>query len=140
MRYDPIAIEEHFKKFIRDMPIFLPEGAIEVDIDFLERFNLLKLDKTHDTALTRYFNVAESQEKITLVNDEFVIWIIPDSTKSVPHTLVLIALNHEGNPHLELAFRASDIYNSSKLVLRILEKLLFDIQENEDSLKPYLKP
>lgn len=139
MRYDPLAIEEHFKKFIQDMPIFLPEGAIEVDIDFLERLNLLKLDKPQDTALTRYFNVAESQEKITLVNDEFIIWIIPDSTKSVPHTLVLIALNHEGIPQLELAFRASDIYNSSKLVLRILEKLLFDIQENEDSLKPYLK-
>lgn len=140
MRYDPAPIEEHFKKFIRDMPVFLPEGAIEVDIDFLERLNLLKLDKSHDTALTRFFNIVESQEKITLINDEFVIWIMPDSTKSVPHTLVLIALNHNGDLHLEVAFRASDIYNSSKLVLRILEKLLFDIQENEDSLKPYIKP
>lgn len=139
MHYDPLAIEEHFKKFIQDIPLFLPDGAIEVDIDFLERLNLLKLDKVQDTALTRYFNVIESQKKITLINDEFVIWIIPDSTKSVPHTLVLIALNHNGDPHLELAFRASDIYNSSKLVLRILEKLLFDIHENEDSLKPYLK-
>lgn len=139
MRYDPLAIEEHFKKFVQDMPVYLPDGAIEVDIEFLERLNLLNLDRVHDTSLTRYFNVVESQEKITLINDEFIIWIIPDSTKSVPHTLVLIALNHNGKPHLELAFRASDIYNSSKLVLRILEKLLFDIQENEDSLKPYLK-
>ena len=139
MRYDPLVIDEHFKKFIQDMPTFLPDGAIEIDIDFLERLNLLKLDKLHDTSLTRYFNVVESPEKITLINDEFVIWIIPDSTKSVPHTLVLVALNNNGIPHLELAFRASDIYNSSKLVLRILEKLLSDIQENEDSLKPYLK-
>lgn len=139
MRYDPLAIEEQFQKFIQNMPTSLPDGAIEIDIDFLERLNLLKLEKLHDPSLTRYFNIIESQEKITLINDEFVIWIIPDNTKSVPHTLVLVALNNNGELHLELAFRASDIYNSSKLVLRILEKLLFDIQENEDSLKPYLK-
>jgi hypothetical protein len=51
--------------------------------------------------------------------------------------LVLIALNQKGIPRLELAFLTTDVYNTSKLVLRILEKFLHEIQENEESLRPY---
>lgn len=138
MIYDPLLIEQYFHTFMKELPSFLPEGATQVDIDFLEKLDLLKIDQLHEeTTLTRYFYVMESQDKITLVNDQFIIWIVPDSTNQVPNTLVLIALNHEGIPQLELAYVTSDIYNSSKLVLRILEKLLHEIQENEDSLKPY---
>ena len=139
MRYDTNLIEEYFHKFMEKMSSFLPEGPILVDIDLLEKLDLLNLDKKAESSLTRYFNVLESQDKITLINDEFVIWIVPDNTGSIPNTLVLIALNKDGIPHLELSFITSDIYNSSKLVLRILEKLLYDIQENEETLRPYTK-
>lgn len=136
--YEPAELELFFNRFITEMSTYLPEGAAPVDIDFLERLNLLNLDKPQETALTRYFNILESQDKITLMNDQFIIWIIPDSANVTPKTLVLVALNQEKAPHLELAFVTSDIYNSSKLVLRILEKVLSEIQENEDSIKPYL--
>lgn len=137
MRYDPAKIEGYFNLFMGNMSKYLPEGALQIDIDLLEQFDLLNLENKQETALTRYFNVLESQDKITLINDQFIIWIVPNHSESSPNTFVLIALNKEGIPELELAFVTSDVYNSSKLVLRILEKLLHDIQENEESLKPY---
>ena len=113
------------------------EGVIRVDIEVLHHFNLLNYTKTHDSTLTRYFHVIESQEKITLINDQFIVWIVPENNSGHSQTYVLIALNHGGVPNLELAFLTSDVYNSSRLVLRLLEKFLFEIQENEDTLKTY---
>ena len=49
--------------------------------------------------------------------------------------MTLIALNHEEQPQLEIAFSTSGVYNSSRLVLRVLEKYLQEIQETEDTLK-----
>lgn len=136
--YSALKIEKYFEKYIRNLTHWLPEGIVDVDIDLLRRFDLLDYNsKKQDQLLTRYFHVVEGKDKITLVNDQFIIWIVPESTHRASRTYVLIALNREGTPYLELAFVTSDVYNSSKLVLRILEKFLFEIQENEESLKPY---
>lgn len=135
--YDAPLIEQYYQKYIADLSHFLPEGLIQVDIELLHRFNLFNYEKKVDPSLTRYFHVMESMEKITLINDQFVIWIVPDNNELTAKTNVLIALNKGGIPHLELAFQTSDVYNSSKLVLRILEKFLYEIQENEESLRSY---
>jgi hypothetical protein len=135
--YNEPLIEEYFRRYIQDLPQWLPEGVIEVDIDLLHRFDLLDRDESPDPSLTRYFHVIETSDKITLLNDQFIIWIVPQVEGEIAITLVLIALNKQGIPHLELAFSTADVYNSSKLVLRVLEKFLHEIQENEESLKPY---
>lgn len=135
--YNPVLIEEYFKKYINNLPQWLPDGVLQVDIELLQRYNLLNFEEKQDPGLTRFFHVMESTDKVTLVNDQFVIWIVPDNSNGTPMTYVLIALNRNGIPQLETAFTTSDVYNTSRLVLRILEKLLFEIQENEDSLKPY---
>lgn len=135
--YNAQRLEEFYQKFIGDLNKYLPDGVIEVDIDLLHRFDLLNYERKQDPSLTRYFHVMESLEKITLVNDQFIIWVVPDTTGNIPRTYVLIALNKDGTPKLELTFVTSDVYNSSKLVLRILEKFLHDIQENEENLKSY---
>lgn len=129
-------LENSFKKYIKNITHWLPEGVIDVDINLLQRFNLLNYHsrEKQDPALTRYFHVVESPEKITLVNEQFVVWIVPEKIGDVPVTYTLIALNHSDQPQLELAFSTSGVYNSSRLVLRVLEKFLFEIQENEDIL------
>lgn len=132
--YNASMIENYFRKIIRDLTSYLPEGMIQVDIDLLQNFDLLSLDKKQDPALTRYFHVIDSLEKITLINDQFVIWIVPEKKGHSMKTYVYIAINKNSAPHLELGFVTSDIYNSSKLVLRILEKFLHEIQENEDAI------
>ena len=90
-------------------------------------------------SLDRYFHVVETDEKITLVNEQFVIWIVPENVENVCKTFCFIALNTEKIPRLETAFCVSGVYNSSKLVLRVLEKLLQEVIENEEALNQLKK-
>lgn len=132
-------LEAVYKKYIQNLSDWLPEGIIRVDLALLQEMNLLDFDKEiqkPDDSLTRYFQVIEQEDKITLVNEEYVIWIVPSSNEEVAATYTLVALNRVGRePELELAFSVSGVYNTSKMVLRLLEKFLADIQENEDALK-----
>lgn len=130
-------LEACFKKYIKNMIQWLPDGIIQVDIDLLHSLNLLHYyNKEHDDpTLTRYFHVVDSGDKITLVNDEFVVWIVPDKIENTSMTYTLIALNKNDTIQLELAFVTKGIYNNSRLVLRLLEKFLFDIQITEEMLQ-----
>lgn len=126
-------IEEYYKKFITNLYSWIPEDVYSIDLELLHRYDLLHFHPNagrKDPALTRHFHVIESPNKMTLVNDEFVVWIIPDKVDNTSLTYTLIALNRgEQEPQLEAAFIASGVYNSSKLVLSVLEKFLIEIQE-----------
>lgn len=119
------------------MPNWLPEDIITVDLNLLQRLHLLNHagEEEQDPSLTRYFHVIESDEKITLINEQFVVWIVPEKVEEVAITYTLVAVNKKSEPELQLAFVNTGVYNTSKLVLNVLEKLLQDIQENEETLK-----
>lgn len=85
-------------------------------------------------AMTHYFQVIETEEKITLLNEQFIIWIVPSPGETENSTRVFIALQQNDGPHLEMAFSVSGVYNTSRLLLRILEKYLEEIYENEELL------
>lgn len=131
------ALNAYFKTYIEDLSHWLPEGLIFVDLFLLNEFGLLDFqeENTLEKGLTRYFQVAETEEKIILMNDSYVIWIYPENLEKETATFVLIALNQPAEPKLELAFCVAGVYNTSKLVLGVLEKFLEDIDENENSLK-----
>ncbi|MCE5294345.1 MAG: hypothetical protein LLF94_06995 [Chlamydiales bacterium] len=132
---DKIAeLDSSYEKFMNHLPELVPDGIVHVDLQLLQKLGLLheEVDNDNSSSLTRFFHVVESKEKITLFNDQFVIWIVPEKFNNEPHTLVLVALNFPPKPKLEMAFSMSGIYNTSRLVLRVLEKFLADIQENED--------
>lgn len=135
--YDIKQLEKYFNNYSENLDKNLPEGVINVDIDLLKRIDLLNFHQadSNDQALTRYFHVIESNEKITLINDDFIVWIVPERLHDVPFTYTLIALNYPDHPQLELCFVTTGVYNTSRLVLRVLEKFLFEIQENEEYLK-----
>lgn len=134
-------LEESFKKYYSNILKLSPESIIHVDLKLLQQLGLLHYHtrEQYDPNLTRYFQVIETAEKITLVNDEFVVWIVPDKIGNVSATYALIALNKPEGPQLEVTFITAGVYNTSKLVLRVLEKLLHDIQENEDLLNKIKK-
>ncbi len=139
---DNIAqLDSYFKNYIKNIHSLLPEGIIDVDLKLMQKYELLDyyVKNNKNSSLTRYFHVIETTEKITLINDQFVVWIVPEKINNVPVTYTLIALNKEHIPQLEMAFMASGCYNSSRLVLRILDIFLQEIQENEDLLKNFLK-
>lgn len=130
-------LEANYKKFTKNLPKWLPEGVVDVDIALLQELELLNFDEQNcqeSDSLTRYFHVVETEEKITLVNEQFVIWIVPENDEDLSKTFTLIALNSEKEPTLEMAFYVSGVYNSSRLVLRVLEKYLKEIMENEDMI------
>lgn len=129
-------LDELYKKYIKDLNAWLPEGLVEVDLKLMQEMDLLDYHRKEkkDQSLTRYFHVVESAEKITLVNDHFVIWIVPDKINDTPVTYTLIALNSPDSARLEMAFASRGVYNTSHLVLRVLEKFLQEIQDTEDLL------
>ena len=132
---DKIAeLDSCYEEFMKNLPELIPDGIIEVDIHLLQKLELLTEEEIAAVSptLTRFFHVVESKEKITLYNDQFVIWVVPEKIKDEPTTIVLIAINEESKLRLELCFATSGIYNTSRLVLRILEKLLAEIQETEE--------
>jgi hypothetical protein len=131
-------LEECYKKFVKKLPIWIPEDIYFINLELLHSLDLLHFQPNaehKDSTLTRYFHIIESPEKITLLNDEFVIWIVSEKFAQASLTYTLIALNRgEQEPQLEVAFVASGVYNSSKLVLKVLEKFLLEIQETEITL------
>ena len=126
-------LEECYQLYIQDLYQWVPEGVVDVDLALLHDLDLLTYynDDTHNPALTRHFHVVETEEKITLINHDFVIWIVPLHLNGVTITYTLIAINDDSRPQLEMAFSTSGVYNTSKLVLRVLEKFLIEIEENE---------
>ena len=133
---NPTVLEACYKRYMNNISKWLPDGVIDVNIEVLHELNVLNFHGkgAAESALTRYFHVVESEEKLTLVNDEFIVWIVPEKLKTVPVTYTLIALNKEKEVRLEMAFTTSGIYNNSHLVLRLLEKYLLEIQNTEEQL------
>jgi hypothetical protein len=129
-------LETAFQRYITNLPVWIPDGIVQVDLSMLQRLDLLECDQnsTSDQLITHYFHVIESQEKISLFNDQFLVWIVPEMVDNIPTTYTLIAIRNGTESRLELAFSTSGIYNTSRLVLRVLEKLLLEIQETQDEL------
>lgn len=134
---DNHGLERRYQEYAHNLAAWVPEGIIEIDLPLLHHLHLLhyySIDSS-DPGLTRYFQVMETYDKITLVNEQFVVWIVPEMAHQSPITYTLIALQTAQGPHLELAFVTRGVYNNSKLVLRVLEKFLWEIQENQEILE-----
>lgn len=127
-------LEEYFKKFINNINQLSNESIVHVNLSLLNDLSLLNYHNksSYDPSLTRYFQVLETTEKITLVNEAFVVWIVPEKVGNISQTYTLIAINRPEGPSLELVFVNSGVFNTSSLVLRVLEKFLREIEENED--------
>lgn len=132
-------LDQYYNKCISNLRTWLPDGLVTIDLNTLHQLDLLHFHNhghgPDDPNLTRYFQVTESEEKLTLVNEEFVIWISP--SEDGEKTVTLVALNGDTDLHLELGFVTQGIYNQSHLVLKILEKFLLEIHTTESVLKKF---
>lgn len=134
---NPSQIEETFKTFINDLPKCAHDGVIPIDLPFLQELGLLnhfQEEESETDDLTQYFHVIESTEKVTLFNEQFLVWIIPRMEHTTPSTYVMIALNHPETANLEIVFTTSGVYNTPRYVLRILQHFLLDVLETEETL------
>jgi hypothetical protein len=133
---NPQDLEETYQGYMEDLSRYVPDGIYEIDLAFLHELGLLTTEETEDeeAELSYSFYVLESAEKLTLYNQKFIVWIVPQMVDITPTTFTLIALNDGEKPHLEMVFTTSGVYNHSNLVLKILEKFLEEIEENEQEI------
>lgn len=135
---EPIDLENAYSHYMSNLHKHLPDGILDVDLNLLQELNILSstpVEETEEDTFTYNFYVIESEEKITLFNDKFSIWIVPKLEEEKPMTYTLIAVNDKKNPHLEMVFTTHGVYNHSSLVLKLLEKFLEQIEENEEELR-----
>jgi hypothetical protein len=123
-----------FEKAMEEFPNIPSESIIEVNMDLLDSVGLTNEGEyvNPNEAFERSFKVIENANRITLFNNQFVIWIIPEILDGIPATYALIGLRESGGVKLEVVFLAKGPFNSSRLVLRLLDRYLTDIQENEE--------
>lgn len=134
---NPVQIEAAYKDFMDSLPQCAHDGILQVDIHVLQELGLLKDlqdDENEQEDLTQYFHVIESAEKVTLFNEQFIVWIVPRVEENIPSTYVLIALNHQEKASLEVVFSTSGVYNTPRYVLKILQHFLVDVLETEATL------
>lgn len=130
-------LDQYYRKCISEIHTLIPDSILNIDLTLLQKLDLLHFQpgQFESSSVTRYFQLIESPDKITLVNDQFIIWIAARKSGEIPFTYTLIALNRHDHPVLEMAFLATGAYNTSHLVMRVLEKLLLEIQETEDVIQ-----
>jgi hypothetical protein len=134
---NPIQLEEFYQQYAQDLGKWVHDGITNVDLALLHDFGILdSFEEEEDDPddLTQYFHVIESPEKVTLFNEQFSVWIVPKSEEENPSTMVLIALNQNEKPHLEIVFNTSGVYNTPKYVLKVLQHFLVDMLETEETL------
>ena len=134
---NPIQIEEIFKDYMENLSQLAHDGVINIDLHLLHELGLLEdfdSDNNEPDDLTQYFHVIESAEKVTLFNEQFLIWIVPKMEDDNPITYVVIALNSNNKTHLEMVFTTSGVYNTPKYVLKVLQHFLLDMLETEETL------
>ncbi len=139
---NPAQIEEAYKEFVGNLSQWAHDGIQYVDLKFLHDQSLiqgLQDDKDDSEDLTQYFHVIESVEKVTLFNEQFIVWIIPRLEGEQQMTYVLIALNQPEKAQLEIVFATQGVYNTPRYVLKVLQHYLLDMLDTEATLTNYEK-
>jgi hypothetical protein len=144
MTMSPSQLEEAFVEFSQNLPKHAPDGVIAVDLNMLQDLGLLKHEKfdqgTSHEELMHYFHVLETADKVTLFNEQFVIWILPKMVQETSVTMTFIALLQNTKPHLELVFSTSGVYNTPKFILKVLEHSLTEVIDTEALISSINRP
>lgn len=134
---NPIQLEEYYQEYMQNLGKWAHDGIINVDLALLHEFGILSSleeDEEDPDDLTQYFHVIENPEKVTLFNEQFIVWIVPKMEEEIPATIVLIALVQNEKSHLEIVFTTSGVYNTPRYVLKVLQHYLIDTLETEATL------
>jgi hypothetical protein len=131
----PNILEQAYKEFSKDLLKWVPDGIVKVDLRLLNDLGLLNnAELEHsvsDDQLNHYFHIIETPDKVTLFNEQFAIWIVPQLVEETSTTTTLIALLQANKPHLEIVYLTSGVYNTPKYILKVLQHFLTEVQDTE---------
>jgi hypothetical protein len=140
----PAQLEEAFVEFSQNLQKHAPDGVITVDLNLLHDLGLLqngKFDQSGSTdELMHYFHVLETPDKVTLFNEQFVVWILPKVVQEIPLTLTFIGRLLTTKTNLELVFSTTGVYNTPKFILKVLEHFLTEVIDTEAIISSINRP
>ena len=125
----PNELEKAYENFTQNVKQWLPDGLIQIDLETLCEMGLVNgrdFDHEDPDEVTQYFHVLETPDKITLYNEKFAVWIVPNLVEDIPITHTYISQIRENTPQLELVYENCGIYNSPKFILKVLEHFLIE--------------
>lgn len=130
---DPTQLEKAYQEYTKTVHGLL-DGITPINIYFLNELNLLNSTsfEKDTSSLEQKYNVIESKEKVTLFNEKFAIWIVPQTHTEESTTLTMVAKTEKESPKLEFAFTASGVYNTPKFILRVLQEKIEDIIDTDN--------
>ncbi len=125
-------IEALFQLFLSQLQSGGADRWIHIDNQLLTNLGLESSELSLDlTTSQSYFFVLESSDKITLINQDFIVWLVPLKNEK-QETLSLVARNTEKEPQMELIIHASGSFNTPDIILKVLERTLKEIKENDE--------
>lgn len=129
---DPTLLDEKFITIIKNIPDAVPDGIIEINSQIIKSFGLNLDTSSKKSNVQSYFYVIEALDKITLINEQFIVWLYPYiNGDTCRETITFIARHDLPHFQLELAYSTKDQFNHPAIVLDILECFIHEIRENE---------
>ena len=131
---NPNMLDAAFTEFTQNFSKWLPDGVIQINLQVLHELGILTsfyLDKATADNLSQHFHVIETDDKVTLYNEQFAVWIVPQNTQEGSSTTAMIALLQNHKPHLEIVYTTSGVYNTPRYILKILQHFLTEVLDNE---------
>ncbi len=134
-------LDEAFSKISVSPECWGPDQVISLNLELLLQLHLFALttmDNLYINTIKSTFTCNTSPEKITLYNSKFVAWITPLLLDTQPITYIYIAQNPQA-PLIECVLSAKGVFNSPKYILPVLNQMLDDITETQQTLSSLLK-
>jgi hypothetical protein len=140
-----ISIEQldaFFEYLLSHTSELLPDGILEINLKTLHSLHLLSDENgvPGGAPPSTLLQAIESGGKITLYNERFALWIVPQKNADPSSTVVFIARRTDDGLRPEAGFRTTGIHNRSKTILRLIDRFLADIQETETVISKFEHP
>lgn len=126
-------LDAFFQKLSNQTGDLFPDGIVDINVKVLHDLHLLSEDPPtiHEAPPSSLLQAIESSGKITLYNEKFALWIVPQANTFPPTTITFIARRNGETITPEVAFRTQGIHNRSKTILRLIDRFLIEILETE---------
>lgn len=132
-------IEALFQNFLTELQQGGADRWIHIDNQLVENLGINTTDLLEASQDQSYFFVLESCDRITLINQDFLVWLIPLRNEE-PETLAIVARNSEKEAHMELIIHASGRFNTPDIILKVLDYSLKEIKENDELVGHLSRP
>ena len=135
-------LDGFFQRLSANTGEFFPDGVVDINVKILHTLGLLSdaPPALLEAPASSLLQAVESDGRITLFNEKFALWIVPQANTPVPTTVTFIARRAGEVFSPEVAFRTQGIHNRSKTILRIIDRFLAEIQETESVIAKLESP